>query len=33
MPGTTVAGVMVLMAEHVATWTITVGMIATLARR
>jgi hypothetical protein len=33
IPGTTVAGVLALMAEHVATWVITVGMLTTLARR
>lgn len=33
IPGTTVAGVVALMAEHVATWAITVGMLTTLVRR
>ena len=33
IPGTTVAGVVTLMAEHVATWAITVGTLTTLARR
>ncbi len=33
VPGTTVAGVLALMAEHVATWAIAVGTLTTLARR
>ena len=33
IPGTTVAGVAALVAEHVATWAITVGMLTTLARK
>ena len=33
MPGTTVAGVLTLMAEHVATWAVSVGVLTTLTRR
>ena len=33
VPGATVAGVLTLMTEHVATWAVTVGTLSTQARR